>query len=283
MSDAPHLGFDGREHRHRMGMRRVEPGAWLEPDRNEVPQLQLKQRLVAERPADVLCDAGTPEVRAAAVRLAELVADAQGRSVAEVVGGDDTSATAVLASLAGATQEDWCLMLREDTWRLRGACVCFPSRWVLAEKVGGTVAEIHDPVPRYEDQLGGLVEQAMDRLRAEQPVWRLNWNIWDDPRLFQPRADPEAEAWPLPRGAEVADRTFLRVERQTLRRIGEDAIAFSIRVHQRPLAALRHQPGALELLAATLDGMAASPSARKKLGRLYEPIDAWVRSELATR
>lgn len=283
MSDAPHLGFDGREHRHRMGMRRVEPGAWLEPDRNAPPQLQLKDRLVAERSTEVLCDAGTPEVLAAAVRLAELVADAQGRPLAAVAGGDASSASAVLASLARATQEDWCLMLREDTWRLRGACVCFPSRWVLAEKVGGTIAEIHDPVPRYADQLGGLVEQAMDRLRPEQPVWRLNWNIWDDPRLFQPCADPGAEGWPIPRGDEVGDRTFLRVERQTLRRIGDDAIAFSIRVHQRPLAALRHQPGALELLAATLDGMAASPSARKKLGRLYEPIDDWVRAELSAR
>jgi dimethylamine monooxygenase subunit A len=280
LSDAPYLGFDGKEHRHRMGLRKLEPSAWLEPDAHEAAQVELKAQLLAERRAEVLYDEGTDQTRSAALALARLVTEAQGRDPDALETPAEATAADTLAAVAVTTQEDWCLMLREDTWRLRAACVCFPSRWVLAEKEGGSIAEIHGPVPRYAEQLGGLVERSMDRLDADRPVWRVNWNLWEDPRLFQPHVDPDHERWPLPTIGQLAERTFLRVERQTLRRLSDDAIAFSIRVHQRPLARLRDQAGAIELLEATVAAMAASPSAPKKLGRLHEPLQRWLRTEL---
>ncbi|MCB0970404.1 MAG: DUF3445 domain-containing protein [Acidimicrobiales bacterium] len=273
-SDAPYLGFDGRDHRHRMGLRPLELADWLEPDDRAEAQLALKAELLARRRGEVLLDAGTPAARQAAGVLVAAIDAAQGSGGPTVDSAASTEE--VLTRAALATQEDWCLMLREDTWRLRAACVCFPSRWVLREKAGATIAEIHGPVPRYDDELGGLVERFLDRLAPAKPVWRLNWNLWEDARLHQPTEDPAGEAWPLPEAEEVADRVVLRVERQTLRRLDADAVAFGIRVHQRPLRCLVDQPGALDLLRATIDGLAASPSGAKKLGRLRGPLDAWL-------
>lgn len=279
-----------------MGLRRLDPTEWLEPDANAPAQLALKAELLEERPHEILHDAGTEASRRAVLDLARLLAqDPRRPGPAPPTGDDhrtddhrtdghrtdghrtdDHRTEDLLQACALATQEDWCLMVRSDEWRLQAACVCFPSRWVLADKVGATVAEIHDPVPGYDEQLRGLVEAAMDRLTPERPVWRLNWNLWDDPRLFQPTEDPAAATWPLPVGDEVGDRVVLRVERQTLRRLDGGDVAFGIRVHQRPLRTLVEQPGALGVLHDTLVGLDGSPSGDKKLGRLATPVRAWL-------
>lgn len=130
----------------------------------------------------------------------------------------------------------------------------------------------------------GQLPRFLDRLTPDGSVWRLNWNLWDDPRLHQPDEDPDAASWDLPDVDDVGERVFLRVERQTLRRITADAVAFGIRVHQRPLARVAAQPGAVERLDVTLREMRAAhdaPGSSKKLGRLEQPVAAWVRRELA--
>ena len=282
MSDTPLLGFDGRPHRHRLGLRHLDHDDWLDPDRRASAQIGLKRGLIERAPAAVLLEPQSPAAAGAVERLERSIIAAQLRSPAgagtgrgdrDADGLDDDRA---LVRCGLRTQEDWCLMLREDTWRLRAAFVCFPSRWVLAEKVGATVAEIHDPVPGYREQLDGLVERALDRLRPGRSAWRLNWNIWDDPRLHQPMEDPDAHRWPLPAAGEVGERLVLRLERQTLRRLSDDAVAFGIRVHQRRLSSLVDQPDALDLLAATLDGLAGSAAGAKKLGRTDGPVHDWV-------
>ena len=251
-----------------MGLRRVD-GAWLEPDEHAEWQLALKRSLVAADRSAYLLDPQTPTAVAAVGDLAVLLS-AQPHV--------NTDVEPTVEACGFATQEDWCVMVREDTWRLRAASVCFPGRWVLAEKAGGTVEEIHRPVAGYEQDLGGKVETFMDRLGDDRVVERFNWNLWDDPRLSQPWANEDAPAFDLPEVAEVGDRVVLRVERQTLRRLSEDAVAFSIRTHVRPLARLSSQPGALETLRAVLDGPVGSVLSPKKLGRLDGPVRAWLSS-----
>ncbi len=258
-----------------MGLRPLDPADWLEPDRHAVDQLALKAALLRDRPHEVLHDAGTASAHRATLDLARLLATHPGRSGPAPPTDERCSEEQLLRGCALAAQEDWCLMVPEDDWRLRAACVCFPSRWVLAEKAGATVADIHAPVPGYDAQLGGLVESLLDRLRPERPVWRLNWNLWDDARLFQPTADPAAEDWDLPTVEQVGDRVVLRVERQTLRRLPRGDVAFGIRVHQRPLRTLLDQPGAVDVLHDTLLGLGGSPSGEKKLGRLAGPVRSW--------
>jgi len=281
-SSAPYLGFNGTPHRPRMGLRRLPPGAWLEPDRNRTWQLQQKSDLIALHRENFVHPASTPAAERAVAHLAGLLAAELGNDGSDRPYCLDASSGATMIEACGlATQEDWCVMVREDSWRLRAACVCFPSRWVLAEKSDATIADIHGPVARYQEELGGVVESFFDRLSPERSVWRLNWNLWDDPSLSQPFAEGNAPVFDPPTVAEVGERVFLRVERQVMRRITGDAIAFSIRVHQRPLADLLAQEGAITSLRSTLGGAGGEGDlalASKKLGHLTGPVLAWLRS-----
>ncbi len=251
-----------------MGLRPVPDGMWLEPDRNRDWQLAQKRAALASDPDRWLLEPQDEATQRGVDRLAALLTTELGVEVAPTI-----------AACGTATQEDWCVMTREDTWRLRAACLCFPSRWVLAEKVGHPISTIHEPVPRYEAELGGLVESFFDRLRGDRIVWRLNWNIWDDGRLAQPFREADAPVHDLPAPEEVGDRVVLRNERQTLRLLTDDTIAFSIRVHQRPLSTLVDQPGAIDQLRSILADPTLAEHVPKKIGRLTPPLTAWLATQ----
>jgi hypothetical protein len=85
------------------------------------------------------------------------------------------------------------VLVRSDQWRLEAACVCFPSRWSLGEKIGGSLGEVHSPAPSYDVEIGGPVNEFFERLSSERSFWRLNWTLLDDPELHQPRAARRCE------------------------------------------------------------------------------------------
>jgi hypothetical protein len=122
-------------------------------------------------------------------------------------------------------QEDLCVLVKDDAWRLRAACVCFPSRWLLATKINTTLDEIHGPVPGYGQELARPTTGFFDRLTPERSFWRLNWTLLDSPTLFQPTASRTAPS------GDLAD-WFFRVERQTLRQLPQSrAVIFTIRTY----------------------------------------------------
>ena len=150
--------------------------------------------------------------------------------------------------LAGRlVQEDLCVMQAvpddfEDAreYHLTAAALCFPTRWNLREKIGHPMSEIHDPVPGYREQINAPVNQFMRRLTPEKPMWRVNWSLNEDPTLFQPGGHGVLEAAPHLTSENVGTEVFLRLERQTLRRLPKTgAILFSIRILQCPLAELK--------------------------------------------
>ena len=141
----------------------------------------------------------------------------------------------VLSDMAGA----WCLT---------AASVCAPSRWRLADKIGRSVAEIHEPVPDYSGWYARTVDDRLDRLDAERPIWRTNWTVLDDPALFQPGGSPAA----APADIGLDDLT-LRVERQTLRRLPDTGdILFTIRTERARLSQVAADAEAAAALATTL-------------------------------
>ena len=69
---------------------------------------------------------------------------------------------------------------------LTAACLCFPSRWALADKLGRRMEEIHAPVPGLNDRLAPKISQFFDKLAPGKLVARMNSAIMDDPELHQP-------------------------------------------------------------------------------------------------
>jgi len=155
-------------------------------------------------------------------------------------------------------QEDLLLMRRDpEGWRLVAGSLCFPSTWVLAEKLGRDMAAIHGPVPGYAGKMAGMIARIFDSLKADQLVERLNWSIYSDDRLryAQSKQDPLQR---FPVGVDVSGRAHVRVERQTLRRLPTSGqILFTVRVHVDPVSAFSSDARGRELARALHDQLAA--------------------------
>src|SRR5258708_7293529 len=107
------------------------------------------------------------------------------------------------------------LLLRvdaDDEVRLMGGCVCFPSSWNLAEKIGHPIQFIHNVVPGLNPALGSQIRGFLSRLKPGTVWLRANWGLSRSPDLNQHPARG------LPRLSSNAslDETFLRIENQAL-------------------------------------------------------------------
>lgn len=240
--------------RHRLGLRPLDPSAWIVVDDGLAAALALKEALLAERHDEVV--AAVPGSEPAGIELvhalrAHLLADHPGHYRAA---GDGVEVLAKGRVIPLATpgrhgidtagrlvQEDLCLLddgAGEPV--LVAASLCSPNRWRLADKIGRDMLAVHEPVPGYAAQIGATVDATLQRLTPDRPVWRANWGIADDEALFQPSPPPPLEGLDDP--AEAAARLWLRVERQTLRRLPRTGvIVFTIRTFQTRLADLAGQ------------------------------------------
>lgn len=158
--------------------------------------------------------------------------------------------TDALARARLLVADDLCLLLPgEQGWRLAAGCVCFPSYWRPRDRIGEPLADVHAPVPGYPGALAGRVDGFLDRLRPGRAVWRRNWSIHDVPDLHLPAPVPVDRPTPVP------DGRWLRSERQTLVRLpAADAVVFTIRTQQVPLAALAERPDICRAIAGALGG-----------------------------
>ena len=140
--------------------------------------------------------------------------------------------------------DDLCLLdVRDGELVLVGASLCSPNRWLLAEKLGQTMDVVHGPVPYYERHIATPVDHALSRLTDERLVARANWGVADHAALFQPAINLQPVVFESVE--EAARRLWLRVERQTLRRLPESgAVVFTIRTYQQRLADYLARPTA---------------------------------------
>jgi dimethylamine monooxygenase subunit A len=243
-----------------MGLRSLDLDDWLWATPNRASELTRKAGLLdaAHDAVFAMTDAG----RAPAEELAKLVeAFCDQRQWAAPT--MPASTTDPFERAARRVQEDLCLMTHADSeWVLSAACVCFPSRWRLADKIGRSLTAIHGPVPGYAEDLDLPTNQLFDRLQPDRPRWRLNWSLLETSELHLP--DPSGRAV-TPRG-QVLDDWWLRVERQTLRALpATGAVCFTIATSVVSLAtALHNSPDRAEALAATL--ASAPPASRRYKG-----------------
>lgn len=163
-------------------------------------------------------------------------------------------------------QEDWALLSPEPPVRLIAGLVCFPSRWSLADKMGLDSNGIHGPVPRFNG-IAKPTQTFLERLAVDKPMWRINWTIHDSNELFCPGPHPSASDLTVDN---IISRTWLRVERQTLRRLPETkAVAFSIRTYMHSMSEVVADEGRLKTLVSTLEKLNPETSGYKGMGAFY--------------
>ncbi|MGA9659225.1 MAG: DUF3445 domain-containing protein [Asticcacaulis sp.] len=268
-----HTPYDGSSKLFDIGLRPLDLHDWIDTDHKLLSYLDEKDRIAARAPEQYfMAEAGTEAAQSEVLHLLadhlpERYPDIYQRlgPVIEIAPAFrraqlDALFVPPLLIAAGLVQEDLVLMRKGDTgWRLSAAALAFPSAWDLCQKFGRPMAEIHAPIPGFgpNSRHANLIERIFDNLRPEQPVVRWNWSFYGDDRLFHPHS--HAPDRPRFGEGERADKVFLRLERQTVRKLPVSGdILFTIRIYIDPLEAIERRADASELakaLSAQLQAM----------------------------
>lgn len=262
-----HLPFEPGPYRMAMGLTTVAERAWFEFDALYPAEMRERRRLLDDHHDQVF--AALPESDAARAETLAMVADALATHHPDWFTRDGgrlvnrlTAETWDLANpgrdpleVAGRlVQEDLCIIQVRDSLPIFAAAVlCFPSRWRLSDKIGQPLGAVHGPVPIYADRLEKPVDRFMRHLREGHIASRLNWSVLDDPTLFQPTGKWREDANTAVTPENVGTALYLRVERQTLRRLPDSgAVLFGIRVHCYRMDRAVVTPALAERLAAAV-------------------------------
>ena len=256
-----------------MGLHALDLDDWLWPDEDRQAEVGLRRELLSERLDEV--HAMLPGSAPAAAETLALVAHWLRRRAPllldETVLGDPLP----LRAAGRLVQEDLCVMERDadGAYRLTAAVLCFPAHWRLREKLGRPLDAIHAQVPGFARHLAPPVARVLAGLTVERPVWRANWSVVESPTLFHPHERPRlADLTAENAGA----RLWLRVERQTLRRLPcSSAVLFTIRTLVRRLDEVATAPVAAAM-AAWLRSMEPGLAAYKGMPRIGEALLGWL-------
>lgn len=285
-----HTPYDGSRKPFSVGLAPLDLAGWIEPDPRLAVALEEKERLLATRREVVMREeAGTREAQSEVLALiaGHVVARQpdiyrrEGDRIAIVPAGRtvdlDDPTEAPLVTAARLVSDDLVLMRAgEGGYRLAAAVLCFPSAWSLTEKFGQSLDALHAAVPGYPDRLARVMNRIFDNLKVDQPVWRVNWSIYPDAELHHPESKERPRTWFA--DGDLAPEAFVRVERQTLRRLPESGdILFTVRIHIDPFEAFRRHPEGGRLAAALREeilGLDADQLAYKALTEHRDAVAA---------
>jgi dimethylamine monooxygenase subunit A len=289
--EALYLPFEAGPYRMAMALTTVPESAWFEIDERYPGEMAERRCLLHERHHDVF--GALPRSDAArAETLYELIANLTATAPQWFVRRGDTLQNVLTdetwdiaqprcdpLELAGRlVQEDLCIIQQSDDGPiLTAAVLCFPSRWRLHEKLGKPLAQVHGPVPFYGERLSAPVDRFMTKVKSGHIASRLNWSVLDDAAMFQPTGKWREHRDHAITPDNAGDRLFLRVERQTLRRLPQTgAILFGIRVHSYPLVRAIATPGAASRLAEAVRALPEATAHYKSLKVFGPALLAWL-------
>jgi len=266
---------------------------WIEIDTDLSAHLTEKHRLLAERPTEVF--GALPHALAGSQEALDLLVEHLAtyfphvyQRDAEAITNQATGERWTLVDsalhpldLAGRlVQEDLCLMQRDSVngiYRLVAASLCFPTRWWLHEKLGHSLATIHGPTPHYAETIATPMDRSFDKLKPERSVWRLNWSVLDNGALFQPTGHGRKDYTTDVTAENAGEKLWLRVERQTLRRLPQSGdILFTIRIYNAPFATLVNETEAAHRLAAAIAGLDDRMTDYKSLRPIRQAAITWL-------
>lgn len=289
---AIHLPFEAGPDRMAMGLVSVPAAAWFELDQRYHAEMAERRHLLRHQHPAVF--AALPAAADACAETLEAVVDnltqhhpgwfrRDGSRLHNRLSGESWDLASLACDpleLAGRlVQDDLCVIQPDDAAGplLAAAVLCFPSRWRLDEKIGRPLAAVHAPVPHYADRLARPVDRFMRQIKPGHIAARLNWSVLDDPALFQPAGKWRQGLNPGVTEANAGDTLFLRVERQTLRRLPRSgAVLFGIHVHVYPLTVAITTPALAAGLAAAVRALPDTTAHYKSLPPIRAALLGWL-------
>ncbi len=267
---------DSAGFRWRLGVRPLDLREWIEFGPDADAAIATKPRLNAEHPDTVFAvlDDVEPESAEVAEALVEHLRDRWPERYQQTRLDPNLHP---LDAAARLVPEDLVLLVERDGQLVfGGGSVCFPNRWDLRSKLGLSMAGVHAPVDRLNEQLETPIDAFFDRLTPRRSFWRLGWGILDTPDWYTP-----VDGTAAPRPSDPApDELFLRVERETLRRFPvTNCVLFTIRTYVTPIPDVAADPGVARRLA---DSLAALPDDVRRYKDVRTTADALIAELRAT-
>jgi dimethylamine monooxygenase subunit A len=274
-SAPPYRPYVGGSFRWRLGLRPLDLADWIEFGDDADIQLAEKERVCAEHHDTTFAVIDGIESEAAEVFDALVGHLRQWCPDRAAAVGSLPAGLHPLDAAGRLVQEDLALLVERDGQLVfGGGSICFPNRWDLRSKLGRSMAEVHAPVARLNDQLAEPIDRFFERLTPERSFWRLGWGVIDTDALYQPldgTADPRPHA-PAPH------ELHLRVERETLRRFATThCVLFTIRTHLTPITAVRADAGEARRLADAIEAFPHDVAGYKQLDDIGPAVVRWLR------
>ncbi|PHH62662.1 hypothetical protein CDD81_6808 [Ophiocordyceps australis] len=158
----------------------------------------------------------------------------------------------------GETVEEDLFLLHETPYGHRSVALvcCFPAGFDPSSKLDKLLSEIHAPVPSY-NKIEASMERFFARVQVGKSVKRLNWTVQADDELCRNKHKP-TEVDDLGEHHHVdLEKTFLRVELQTLTRLPKTrALLFSFKTYMYALGQIKGE-GMGPKLADAIEGLGA--------------------------
>lgn len=243
---SPYFPFTEEPHKLQMGLKPLDLKEWIEIDSFHRIHIEEKAKLLKDHYKTVLQT--RPEAEPACFELYQTLKEHllnyhaeefeihKDRFLVKATGRFFSTAQNAQEALEQITcwvQEDWCVLSSQSPVRLMAGSVCFPSRWALSDKIGKDSEGIHGPVPKFKENIGKPTMNFLEKITVDRPMWRINWTLHDSDTLFCPGPHPGRQDLNL---ENVLEHTYLRMERQTLRRLPKTgAVIFTIRTYLEPM------------------------------------------------
>lgn len=188
-----------------------------------------------------------------------------------------------LYAAARRTPDDLVLMeKRDDAWRVSALSLCAPTFFTARDVLGRSLAEIHGPVHGFSERFLARVERIFEGLRPGLILERRNWSLVNSSEPFTPDPAPIRARIGSIDPAQVGAELFVRVERQTLRRLPQTGGAlFTIRVWLHPLGALADDPPRLKAFARAWRAAPADFRDYKRLSLYDDLVEGFLRAHEA--
>ncbi|KAL4871309.1 hypothetical protein BDV12DRAFT_164582 [Aspergillus spectabilis] len=266
MAPYPAQPIKGRDrYRVMMDIRKLDVENWLTLDKNYMDEHVVRsQLLVQERQKVFQC---LPESYDACLEALEEVVEfltqrfanmfdmkkhgekttVYNRMTGEtfIFGGDRTGQMDPLEIAVRLTMEDLSILMKNEggEYYLAASASLFPVGWTVADRIGWTISQLHNPVPLWHQQVANSVSKFLCRLTPNSPMERSNYFVEvkrPDEDLFETLYRPTtlSEDNPDPSPKDIV----VRRERQTFRRLPHTgAIVFGVKTFLTTLEELPMQ------------------------------------------
>ncbi|EKD15870.1 uncharacterized protein L3040_003271 [Drepanopeziza brunnea f. sp. 'multigermtubi'] len=236
-----------------MGLKRLDDSNWLTLDSAYLPEHTLRLQLLSSCQPDVV--QMLPGSEPACHELLKTVTSflssrfPQHFTIASSPSGPEIvnrltnevypigpSCANPLEVAAKLSMEDFNILVRSPEtgeYHLQASATLFPAGWKLQERIGTSMANLHRPVPGWNQKLGPCVNRYFDHLSHKTAMERTNVFIQTTPHLFQDAPEP------TPSSPATVSQLMVRRERQTFTRLQQTgAVLFTVRTYMEPLTQL---------------------------------------------